>query len=437
MRRYRPLRGVRVLSFEAAFSLPAGTRVLSELGAEVVRVGRPKGDFPPYTHRTDASAVNKRSVAIDLGNDEGRTLAFRLAARADVVCNNFRPRFFRRLGLSYEALCAVRPDIIVLQLSGYGTPGPWQDIGAFGPSVEAAGGMDASIGDPEDPPAKVGSGVFADGAAGRYTALALTMALERRRTTGVGRYIDLSMYEGIAHLLGDRVLEAARTDRVPAKRGNRSALCAPQGIYPCRGDDEWLALSVCNDDQWRSLCRALAGSGDADSALLDELATASAAERARAHDRIDRVIAEWTRGRAKEDAAALLQGCGVPAGPVQKVSDLPFDPQLRFRGAFQLLRHAEPVLGFRAHPQQTLSWRVEGYARPSIKDAHPDGADNRAVLRSWLGLSKPEIARLYESGALLPPSQSPVPEGNRVVGAPVDADFAARLGLEPAAEPVS
>jgi crotonobetainyl-CoA:carnitine CoA-transferase CaiB-like acyl-CoA transferase len=426
MRRYLPLRGIRVLSFEAAFSLPAATRVLAELGAEVVRVGRPVGDFPPYTHRTDGSAINKRTVSLDLGNEQGRALALRLAARADVVCNNFRPHVLPHAGLGYAALREARRDIIVLQLSGYGVPGPWQEFPAFGPSVEAAGGMDAAIGEQQDPPLKVGSGVFADQTAGRYAALAILMALDARRHTGQGRYIDLSMYEAIVHLLGERVLSAAATGRAPERTGNRSSLCAPQGIYRAAGDDEWLALSVETDAQWRSLCDLIG------SEPLAALREANLAERQQQHDRIDAAITRWTASLRKEAAAALLQQHGVAAGPVQKAGDIPFDPQLRFRGAFQPVEHAEPVLGYQSHPHLTLAWLTQQRARPALHDATPEGADNRAVLRSWLGLAAREVRALEQDGALLPVRQMPVPQPMRLAGATVDADHARRLGLTPA-----
>lgn len=429
-RRYRPLRGVRVLSFEAAFSLPAATRILSELGADVVRVARPSGDFPPYTHQTDGSGINKRSLAIDLRHEEGRALARRLVAEADVIANNFRPQVMGRYGLDDAGLRAVKPAIIVLQLSGYGVPGPWQSFPAFGPSVEAAGGMNAAIGGPGDPPVRVGSGVFADQTAGRYAALAVLMALEHRRVTGEGRSIDLSMYAGIVHLLGDLVLQAAGDGQAPLRMGNRAAAVAPQGVYPCRGDDEWLTLSVENDDQWRSL-RALIGNPALDRSVFDSLEGRRAG-----HDRIDEAIAGWTRERSKEEAATLLQQLGVPAGPVQKASDLPFDPQLAFRGAFQQVRHAEPVLGYVAHPHLTLSWSVAGRQRPPLQDARPEGSGNRPVLKDWLGLSAREVAALERSGALISPRRAQVPPGIRPREAQVDPDFAGRLGLQPP-EPAS
>jgi crotonobetainyl-CoA:carnitine CoA-transferase CaiB-like acyl-CoA transferase len=134
-RAFRPLRGVRILSFEAAFSLPSGTRTLAELGADVVQVCRPARASGDYITVVDGNALSKASLAVNLRHPEGLALARRLALQADAVCNNFRPRVMRRYGLDADALRALNPELIVLQLSGYGTPGPWQDFPAYGPSV--------------------------------------------------------------------------------------------------------------------------------------------------------------------------------------------------------------------------------------------------------------------------------------------------------------
>jgi crotonobetainyl-CoA:carnitine CoA-transferase CaiB-like acyl-CoA transferase len=128
----------------------------------------------------------------------------------------------------------------------------------------------------------------------------------------------------------------------------------------------------------------------------------------------------------------VLQQHGVAAGPVQKAGDIPFDPQLRFRGAFQPVEHAEPVLGYQSHPHLTLAWLTQQRARPALHDATPEGADNRAVLHSWLGLAAREVRALEQDGALLPVRQMPVPQPTRLAGATVDADHAQRLGLTPA-----
>src|SRR5579883_2742348 len=225
---WMPLRGVRVLAFEGAFSLPSGTRLLADLGAEVVRVGRPGGEYGSYIGVIDGIGLNKRSITVDLRTPEGNAVARRLVEKADMVCNNFTPRVMKQFGLDEPALRAIKPDLITLQLSGYGSPGPWQDFQAFGPSTEAAAGMNALMGMPADPPMRVGSGVFADQASGRFTAQALLDALEHRRRTGEGCCLDLSMTECIISLLGASIVYAARTGQAPARTGNRDPLAAPQ-----------------------------------------------------------------------------------------------------------------------------------------------------------------------------------------------------------------
>lgn len=438
-RPFQPLRGVRVLAFESAFSLPAGTRTLAEMGADVVRVGRPARNARSsgYITVVDGGALLKQSLALDLATDAGRALARELAAKADIICNNFRPRVMRRYGLDYDSVRALKPDIIFLQMSGYGTLGPWGEFPAYGPSTEAAGGMNQLIGEAADPPMRIGSGVFADQAGGRYAALALIAALAHRQRTGEGQYMDLSMAESITHLLGDRILNAAIQGMIPPRHGNRDPRIAPQGIYPALGNrdddaanaqsDEWIALSVLDDEQWRTLVGLIG-----DEALADPRFCTHVGRQA-AHDEIDRHIAAWTRSQEKDALAALLQQHGIPAGPVQTTRDLHLDPHLRIRGAFRTVQHARPVLGYTAHPHLTTPWQVAGHERAPLTDLHPDGADNRRVLRRWLKLPAAEVTRLEQCGALLPPAELQVPPPIRMPGQPVDAAHATRLGL-PAAE---
>jgi len=441
MRKYRPLRGVRVLAFEAAFSLPSGTRTLAELGAEVVQVARPGAGDGGYISWVDGAALSKALVSLNLKDAGGLALARQLALSADVVCNNFRPAVMKRYGLDYETLRQEKPAIIVLQLSGYGGPGPWQHFGAFGPSTEAAGGLWMQMGGADDPPMQPGSGVYADQVGGRYAAFAIVAALAERTRTGVGQEIDLSMQEGIIHLLGDALLRTAVTGTPPPRTGNRSETHAPEGIYACLGNsgnaanpqsairnpqsDEWLALSILTDQQWCAL-RDLLG----DPCLADPTLE-SVTERQRRHDEIDACISAWTRRHEKNAAAEILQARGIPAGPVQRTSELPFDPQYAARGSFQIVKHPRPVLGYDAHPHLTLPWRVAGAERAALTASEGPGADNRRILKRWLGLSAREVRALERSGALVPPRPFVVNEppllGAR--GAAVEPDFAERLRL--------
>jgi len=423
MRQWRPLRGVRVLAFEAAFSLPSGTRLLADMGADVVRVGWPGGTYDNYIAVIDGIGLNKRTIGIDLRNHEGNEIARRLVASTDVVCNNFRPPVMKAYGFDEAALRAIKHDLIVLQLSGYGVPGPWQNFPAYGPSTEAAGGMNASMGTVDDPPMRVGSGVFSDQASGRYAALALISALEHRQRTGEGRTLDLSMYEAIVHLLGNSVLYAARNGTAPPRTGNRDDACVPQGIYPCSGDDNWLALSICDDNQWQVL-RELIGSEGLCDPVFD-----SVESRLAHHDRINLQVAAWTRDRTKEEASALLQGRGIAAGPVQKASDLPFDAQLVAREALQPVTRLAPVLGHTAHPHLTLALRVVGAPGTALAPERPIGKDNRSVLKAWLGVGAAEVTRLERGGALVPVRTSEVRVPPNQLAGTTDPGFARKLDL--------
>jgi crotonobetainyl-CoA:carnitine CoA-transferase CaiB-like acyl-CoA transferase len=426
---YLPLKGVRVLAFETAYSLPAGTRTLAELGAEVVRVAPPTRGFGIYISVVDGTFLCKTSIAIDLKNRRGLDLARRLIEKADVVVSNFTTRVMPSFGLGPDDLMRVKPDLIVLQLTGYGSPGPWEDYAAYGPSVEAAGGMNRLSGRESDPPVRVGSGVFADQLSGRYSALALLAALNERRNTGKGRYIDISMYEGIVNLLGQFVLNAARTGRaMPARRGNRDASIAPQGVYPCAGEDEWIAISVRSDDEWR----ALVGLANDPRLTAPEYATAEG--RQAGHDDIDARVGRWTWGQEKVALAERLQAAGIAAGPVQKVSDIPFDPHLKARGFFQNVEHDQPMFGYMNHPHPTTPWQAEGRARKRLTDFRFAGVDNEAVLRSWLGMKQGEIAELQREGAIF--MARPIATREQVGPSPggISADFAERLGLRTAPE---
>ena len=420
--RYVPLDGIRVLSFELAFSLPAGTRALAELGAEVVRVAGPQRAGESYIAVIDGVFQSKDCIGIDLKTEAGRELAWRLVEKADVVCNNFTPKVMRRFGLSAEDIVASRPDVIALQLSGYGTPGPWSDFPAFGPSTEAAAGLNSLVGEPDDPPVRAGSGVFSDQLSGRFAALAVVAALERRRETGKGAVIDLSMSEAISTLLGPWIVEAQASGWAPARQGNRHPIFAPQGIYPCTGDDEWVAITVTSDDQWLDF------RDEVGKTVLQQPDLESATSRHRQHDAIDAEISSWTADQDKHVITERLQQRGIAAGPVRKPHEAYFDEHLQERQAFQLVEHERPVLGYRAHPHLRLPWLVEGRERSRLTGVPDAGSHNEKILANWLMLGPEDVRRYEEQGALTARAVD-VQERPAVRGAPVEDDAGERLGL--------
>jgi crotonobetainyl-CoA:carnitine CoA-transferase CaiB-like acyl-CoA transferase len=424
---YLPLRGARVLSFEVAFSLPAGTRTLAELGADVVRVAGPKRRADDYISVIDGVYLSKANVGINLKKRDGRALARELIGKADAVCYNMVPAVMRRYQMSPAELAAERPDLVLLQVSGYGIPGPWADYPAFGPSTEAAGGLNALTGQPSDPPVRAGSGVFSDQIAGRYSALALVTALERRARTGEGAIIDLSMTEAISTLLGGFAVRAQRHGGQPARPGNRHPQFAPQGIYRCAGEDEWVAITVKDERQWRALVE-VTGDEALGAAAYDTLEG-----RCRGHDVIDDQIERWTGARRKEDVAERLQVAGVAAGPVRKVQDALFDEHLAKTGLFQRVQHAEPYNGYLAHPHPRLPWRAGGRPAAELREIRPTGADNVDVLERWLGMNRADIERLEAGGALLREERIDFVDRPTPQGSPHDEDAGRRLGL-PAAD---
>ncbi len=422
-RPYRPLRGIRVLSFEIAFSLPSGTRTLAELGAEVVRVAGPARPAGTYIAVIDGVFLSKPCVGINLRNEEGRAIARDLVAQADIVCHNFTPNVMAGFGLSPEDLLAIKPDLIVLQLTGYGTPGPWAAYPAYGPSTEAAGGLNSLMGNESDEPVRIGSGVFADQLSGRFATLAILAALERRQRTGKGEVIDLSMTESITTLLGGAIAGAHLNGRAPERPGNRDACFAPQGVYPCRGDDQWIAISVEDDAQWAALAQ-LSGLEDFTG---PELKTAEG--RRREPDDIDATLAAWTTQFDKDALTSTLQTKGIAAGPVRRPEDSHFDQHLAARGAFQRVEHEAPIIGYMAHPHLANPWIADGFERAKLSDFRFTGADNRRVLKRWLGTPVAEVRRLAKEGALLDVGELLVGDRNPPPGTKVDADAGERLGL--------
>jgi crotonobetainyl-CoA:carnitine CoA-transferase CaiB-like acyl-CoA transferase len=189
----RPLAGVRVLSMEQAAALPFATRHLADLGADVIRVQSHKRPAPD-SYDIEFTR-NKRQLAIDLATPGGPDAFRRVAAACDIVCHNFTPQVVRKFGIDYESLRALRPDIIYLELTGFGTDGPWRSRPLFGPGAEALAGHNLLIGDPDQWPGRPATITYADNTCGLYTVLALTDALARRDRQGTGSHLDISLYE--------------------------------------------------------------------------------------------------------------------------------------------------------------------------------------------------------------------------------------------------
>ena len=398
------LRELKLLELSSGAAGPVAARYFAEQGATVVRVESAKRpDFlrilqltPDSPHGLDGAPMfillnpNKESVSVNLKPAAGKQIVERLVAWADVVLENFSPGVMARLGLDYQRLRRVRPDLIMLSGCLFGQTGPQRGYPGFGGQGTAIAGFNHLIGWP-DRESYGPYGTLTDSLAPRYAALAVAGALLERRRTGRGQYIDLSQIEAGVYSLSELVVRYAANGEIPSRRGNRSEQAAPHAVVPCAGEDRWIAIAVFDDDSWRALCRVM---GDPDWARDPDYATGEG--RLRHEPELDRRLAEWTSGVEPYALMAKLQAAGVEAGVVQTLDDLLADPQLAHRGHFEEIEHAHlgrlrfERSGFR------LSENPGGLDRPG-----PNlGEHNQRVLGEYLGLDAVEIAALAELGAL-------------------------------------
>src|SRR5499427_8879086 len=312
-----PLAGIRVLDFTHVLAGPFCTRLLADLGADVVRVESSKHpDHPwPSAYISDdkrhASYLNtnrsKRSIAIDLKNDTGRTIASRLAAVADVVIENFSAGVMERLKLDYATLQSINPGLIYVSMSGYGHDGPRREWTSMNMNLQGYSGLMMVTGSETDPPTAI-SNSWNDYIGGLHACFGILQAVDKRTTNGKGARIDLSQFECSASMIGPLLLSPAVNKTVPLRRGNRSAVCAPQGVYRCAGADDWCAISVETDAQWKALTKEI---GQTDWGSDSRFVTV--AGRIRDHDEIDRKIEVWTRQFSNADIERRLKAAAVPA----------------------------------------------------------------------------------------------------------------------------
>ncbi|MCW2539357.1 MAG: CoA transferase [Frankiales bacterium] len=404
-----PLAGIRIIDLTMVWAGPFATKHLVDLGAEVIKIegpGRldlvrtltvpdPEVDEPYNNSRYfNEYNRNKLGMAIDMQKPAGQQIVRRLAETSDVLIENFRPGVIDRLGLSYDELHKINPRIIVVSLPGYSNIMPERGIPGYGPNVEQMGGLAHFNGYQDGTPQKSGVS-YGDPIAGLGGAAAVLMALVQRERTGVGQYIEASQRNMLIGLVGDGVV-AHQFGNEPHRIGNRSRIIAPQGVYPCAGDDgasadeadSWVAVSIVSDEQWVSLCQTIDRKD-----LIESGRYADVVARRAAHDEIDEIISGWTRERSSRAAADALQSVGIPSSPVLTPTGIRDDPQLGSRDFFRPVQH--PELGEMSITAPT--WHFHGVSR-ELEAAPRLGEHNRYVLTSLLDYTDDEVDELESSG---------------------------------------
>ena len=395
-----PLEGIRVVDLSMMWAGPFATHLLGEMGAEVIKVEGPRAWdnvrtlFPiPGPEPWNASFYfndynrEKKGLVLDLAHPRGRELLLALVAKSDAVVENYRADVLDKLGLGYDALCKAKADIILVSMAGFGKTGADRELVGFGPIVEQMAGLASLTGYGDDGiPYKTGIS-YGDPVGGTAAAGALVLALIQRRRTGRGAWIDLAQRETMAQMLPEAFAAASLRGEEPVHRGNRHPVWAPQGVYPCEGKEQWLALSVRRDAEWRAL-------GDAIGA--PELAALSQAERRARHDELDARIAAWTSPRDPAELQALLQERKIPAARMNDSDSIHWDPHLLARDFWDFMPHPRT----QPYPQPAPAWRlVESNPRPR-RPAPMFGEHNREILCGLLGLSDAELDELSRAGVI-------------------------------------
>ncbi|MBI3936087.1 MAG: CoA transferase [Betaproteobacteria bacterium] len=402
-----PLEGVRVTDFSWIGAGSYTTKLLADFGADVIKIESstrldslrstaPFKDRVPGVNRSGYFAdrnTSKRSVTVNMKHPRGQELARALIARSDVVANNFTPGTMEKFGLGYEDVRRFKPDIIYLAMSMQGARGPDSEFVGFGLTIGALTGLQYLSGSPERIPAGTGTNYPDHVPNPCHAGFAVLAALHHRRRTGRGQYIDFAQTEPTIALLGPAIVDYTANGRIEERSGNDHPRAAPHGVYPCLGEDRWIAICVMHDGQWRRLAEAL-GRPEWSAAADWSTGEGRRADRRR----LDRLLAAETAKRDPYELMLLLQRHGVPAGVVQNAADLVArDPQLTHRGHWLRLEHPEMGESIYNAPPFRFSRTQVALSRP----APLLGQHTAEVLGGLLGMPCEEVAALAAEGVLV------------------------------------
>jgi crotonobetainyl-CoA:carnitine CoA-transferase CaiB-like acyl-CoA transferase len=386
---------------------PSCTHVLAMLGAEVIHLestghldgtrmlGAPLTVEEWWERSPIFSGLNtnKKSLALDFHSERGKQVLLRLIATTDVIVENYTPRVLDQAGLTFDDLRAIRDDIVLVRMPGFGLDGPWRDNAAFAYTIEDASGLTWMTGYPDQKPLE--PYCVGDPNAGIHALSGLLLALEHRRRTGEGVFVEAAMIDTAINVTAEQVIEYSAYGSILQRAGNRGPTAAPQNLYRTAdvdergGSDCWVAVAVVTDAQWEALKSAL---GDPEWAARERLSTA--AGRARHHDEIDEHLGSWCSRRGAEAIVELLWPAGVPVARVVQPHRQGDVAQLQQRGFFEVVEH--PVSGAARH--STLPMRFSrGPERLHLRAAPLLGQDNHGLLAE-LGLTDAEIAELEADG---------------------------------------
>lgn len=400
----KALEGLKVVDLTWVVVGPAAIRMLADYGATVVHVesqtrvdtARTIQPFKNAQPGPENSGLyqnmnaGKLAITLNLNTEAGRDVLRRLVEWADVLVEAYTPGQMARWGFDYDSVRSMNPSIVMLSTCLAGQTGPMAALPGYGTMGAAFGGFIDMAGWTDRPPAGP-VGAYTDYVAPKFIAASILAALEYRRRTGQGQFIDLSQAEAAMHFLGPALLDSSVNNRPSTRNGNADTAAAPHGIYPCEEEDSWVAIAVETDAQWHGLCDAAGHPEWSSHPRFD-----SFLHRRANSDALDEAISEWTRGLTNAAVEWLLQERGVPSSAVMTSDDCFADPQVIERGHFETVVH--PDLG--EVPLETSRFRMSRTPHQPLSAAGRFGEHNDTVLRDILGLNDDEIVELTVAGAL-------------------------------------
>jgi len=394
------LKGIRVADFSWIWAGPYAASLLAYMGAEVIKIESRtridqtrKGtimdtdnfDGLNYSPTFNNANLNKKGVSIDISKPEGAELAKKIVAECDVVVSNMRPGKMEKLGLGYEDLKKVKPDLIMIESSGFGATGPYRSYAGFAPIFASFGGLAYLTGYGDGEP-NVMSGVQ-DLRAGTLSAFILLAALINRQRTGEGQYIDVSSSECLSTLIGPELMDFTMNSRSPMRKGNEDDYMAPHGCYQCKGEDKWLSIAVASDEEWKALCEVMGNPEWCRDSRYEDCFG-----RWKNRKEIDEEISRWTINYTHYELMEKLQAAGVAAMPSFDAEEILSDPHTKARELFTTVHH--PKIG-----EQVVmgpAWKFSETPAKITKAGPLMGESNDEIFGSLLGMRQEEIEELKE-----------------------------------------
>ena len=411
-----PLDGVRVIDLSMWFAGPMGSRLLGDMGAEVIKIESlrhidpwrgPVAITPEFAALLELEEIperpynraagfnlqnrNKCGATLDLATPQGKEIFKKLVEISDVVLENYSPRVMANFGLDYPVLKEINPRIIMMSLPALGRTGPDKDFVAFGQTIDCMSGMAYLTGYLGEEPMLQSGLSYGDPLSGMNAAFAIVTALHHRRRTGQGMHIELSQVEGLISFNADSIMDYAMNGKVRERMGNRHPSMAPHGCYRCQGEDMWVVISIPSDDAWQKFCQVVGQPSWAEDERFSDVLG-----RCQHQDELDKLTEAWTVEHDHYQVMRILQQADIPAGAVLDAKELVEEPHLNERGLYEMVTH--PEVG--THPYIGMYARLSKTPGSIRKPAPCLGEDNQYVYRELLGLSPEEMAQLEEQGII-------------------------------------